>query len=292
LVLRLISVFLILLVSIEAAPAQPSFNCAKATKPDEVAICSDPHLSELDRIAASAFSIAQRQRNTRELISNVQSLLLARMSCRADKDCILTRQVEVLRLYQQAGIQVAIPDWALRSQTASIPDGNAKCLLEVNGVHYLGGPCSFKTIDNRGSFRIGDLQNLGLIAQVISTDKDQGSAAWNGPLGGKSPTQDLGKAYRSQGCWETDSAKICAWNANEPVSVEPTSPEPDLGTVVYSGSRVGMYEDITSKEGESMIEITPSNVSTINYRAAPLTVSLLLIAQAAGLASEGTSISF
>jgi hypothetical protein len=34
----------------------------------------------------------------------------------------------------------------------------AKCLLEVKGIHYIGGLCTFDPIDKRGSFRIVDLQ--------------------------------------------------------------------------------------------------------------------------------------
>jgi len=38
-----------------AAPSGPSFDCAKATLPDEKAICADPQLSAIDRLIAEAY---------------------------------------------------------------------------------------------------------------------------------------------------------------------------------------------------------------------------------------------
>ena len=77
----------------------------------------------------------------------------------------------------------------------------AQCLLEVKGVHYLGGPCVFTSLDRLGSFRITDVQGLNLIAQINASKKDEGKAVWNGPLGGTGPGKVLGDAYRSGGCW-------------------------------------------------------------------------------------------
>ncbi len=267
---KILAFLIIFGASVRVAWAQPSFDCSRANKPDELAICSDSRLSELDRIAASGFNLAQRLPGNHDLVAGVQSLLAARMSCGANKNCILEKQVEVLRLYQQSGLPVTIPSWV--SQSGSIAESHgraAKCLLEVNKVHYLGGICSFTVIDDRGSFRIKDLQDLGLVVQVISTDKDEGAASWNGPIGGNIPAQDLGKVYRVQACWQNDSATICAWNPEEQVSLESTPPDPKPNTAIKFGIRDGMYEDIVSEEdlntSHAVIKTAPSRKAAIVY---------------------------
>ena len=271
-----------------ASAQQPSFDCRRARSPDEIAICSDSHLSELDGIGAMAFNFAKRRPGAHNLIANVQALLLARIACRSDKACILERQIESLRLYQSWKIPISIPDWvpqyrselledikspptegSSRMEPSSVSSRTAKCLLEVNGIHYIGGLCPFTTIDNKGSFRILDSQNLGLVAQVIYTKKDEGVASSNGPIGGNSPGQDLGTVYHEQGCWEGDNIRICAWSLDEQVSLERTPPEPSPDDVVYSGSRVGMYEDIISKDGlnssRAIIKTVPSRKGSITF---------------------------
>jgi hypothetical protein len=46
----------------------------------------------------------------------------------------------------------------------------AKCLLEVKGVHYIGGLCTFVPIDKRGSFRIVDLEGRGFPNYTIERE--------------------------------------------------------------------------------------------------------------------------
>jgi hypothetical protein len=133
----------------------------------------------------------------------------------------------------------------------------AQCLLEVKGVHYIGGPCAYMSLDRMGSFRITDVQGLNLIAQVNVSKKDEGRAVWNGPLGGAGSGVDLGDAYRSGGCWtvndsssgQYNDSRICAWGLRDDVYLSPSPKEPDAGSIVYSGSRVGMYNDIVSRRG-------------------------------------------
>lgn len=132
----------------------------------------------------------------------------------------------------------------------------AQCLLEVKGVHYLGGPCIFTPLDKLGSFRITDVQGLNLVAQVNSSKKDEGKAVWNGPRGGNSPEKELGEAYRSGGCWTAsdsepgkyEDSRICAWSLKDSIYLSP-SPRTDPSSIIYYGSRVGMYDEIASRQG-------------------------------------------
>lgn len=176
---------------------QASFDCQVARTPNEVAICADSHLSELDGIGAFAFKFARQRIGDRRLITGAQSMLLARIACQSNKVCILDRQVQVLQLYQQWGIPITIPSWvpqyraelagggssqpspdqSSQRQSGGIAPTTVKCLLEVNDVHYIGGLCTFTPINSQGSFRIADQQGLGLVAQVMSTKKDEGAAS-------------------------------------------------------------------------------------------------------------------
>ena len=103
---------LIILGAIPSASAQQaSFDCRLARLPDEIAICSDPRLGQLDVIGTTAFNIARQRPGSRDLVAGAQALLLARIACKSDKLCILDRQADALRLYQQWNIPVAMPDW-------------------------------------------------------------------------------------------------------------------------------------------------------------------------------------
>jgi hypothetical protein len=131
----------------------------------------------------------------------------------------------------------------------------AQCLLEVKGVHYIGGPCSFTPLEKSGSFRIADVQGR-LMAQVNVAKKDEGKAFWTGPQGGNATSVELGDADRSGACWtvsasdpDSKDSVICAWGPGEKVYVGPSPAEPDPKSTLFYGSRVGMYDEIASREG-------------------------------------------
>ena len=56
----------VLLGSAESLNAQSaSFDCTKATAPDELAICANPELAGLDRLVAAGYQDLQRRLGTR-----------------------------------------------------------------------------------------------------------------------------------------------------------------------------------------------------------------------------------
>jgi hypothetical protein len=152
---------------------------------------------------------------------------------------------------------------------------DAKCLLEVDGVHYLGGSCKFVEIDKEGSFRITENGGLGLIAQVNVSKKGEGTASY-GPLG-KGAGTSLGIADQSNACWsggDSDSKPrsdflICAWSPDQAVYLGPTPADPDPSSTLFWGSRVGMYDEIKTREGigssKALIRTAPSKDGVIQF---------------------------
>jgi uncharacterized protein YecT (DUF1311 family) len=74
-------------------PTGPSFNCNYANAPDEIAICQDPELSNLDRETARLYSEAMNSRfyrgSARASIRRDQAAWLnSRHRCGYDKTCI------------------------------------------------------------------------------------------------------------------------------------------------------------------------------------------------------------
>ncbi len=107
----------------------------------------------------------------------------------------------------------------------------AQCFLEVNGVHYMGGNCSFTPVGKNGSFRIKT--SKGLSASVTVTENLIGDAVWNDAHGVSAKTVILGVAYGDgKGCWsnfdpddQTKEFHLCAWDKTERLYLGPTPVE-------------------------------------------------------------------
>src|SRR5262249_46768820 len=101
-----IGVFAICVATAEtqAASKGPSFDCAKARSSDERAICSDPRLSELDRLAAVAHGLARAKLGGQQVTERARELLSERRACGDNKLCIFDRQLRALETYISMGI--------------------------------------------------------------------------------------------------------------------------------------------------------------------------------------------
>ena len=87
-------------------PAQAqSFNCAKASTPDEVLICQNPYLADLDEQMASLYFTTRNRLsgNARRQIERDQKAWLeGRMRCGRDGPCIAdayNRRIVALQYY-------------------------------------------------------------------------------------------------------------------------------------------------------------------------------------------------
>jgi uncharacterized protein len=93
-----------------AQPAKPSFDCAKARTQDEITICSDARLAELDQ--AVAIGVKEIPAIYQEAARSIaRQTLAARRSCGADKLCILDQQAAAITRLDDFGAQVPVPPW-------------------------------------------------------------------------------------------------------------------------------------------------------------------------------------
>jgi uncharacterized protein len=98
-----------------AATAGPSFDCARASLPDEYAICASQELSDLDNIIAAGYAFLRSSSGNDNARRVGLPLLKMRQACKGNQSCIQARQIDAIRAYQQAGAPISLPAWALPS---------------------------------------------------------------------------------------------------------------------------------------------------------------------------------
>ena len=99
-----------LLAKLACGPAlawEPSFDCEKATQPDEYAICASQTLSALDRVIASAFSDLELRFGRAHARQVGGPLLEMRQLCGGDVVCIETAQRTAIDAYVAAGARIS-----------------------------------------------------------------------------------------------------------------------------------------------------------------------------------------
>ena len=90
----------------------PSFDCNRATLPDEIAICQSPQLAELDLTIAAGYKVLKATKGNAYAEELGRPLLKLRMACGSDPQCIFDRQVEAIQAYMMAGAPITLPNWA------------------------------------------------------------------------------------------------------------------------------------------------------------------------------------
>jgi len=120
------------LTSASALPASadaPSFNCAKATYPDERTICSSTELSQLDNIADAGYEYVRRVYGTQYAKSVTLPLLHARRSCGSNAACIKEQQLAAIQKFQSLGAPVGGPQIAQLQQLLWNHNGSTAYLI-------------------------------------------------------------------------------------------------------------------------------------------------------------------
>jgi hypothetical protein len=113
--------------SAPAGQLGPSFNCAVANRPDEMAICSNAELSRLDRAVVARYEFLRARYGEPAARSVAGPLLRSRQSCGADVDCIRQAQLDTMSEFQRRGAPAYQPE-------AAVPVAPAKPVYAVDGL--------------------------------------------------------------------------------------------------------------------------------------------------------------
>ena len=117
---------------------RPSFDCNHAQYQDEITICSDRKLSELDQIVSRGYS--QVKGESRSITQDfLLSSLRARHACGSNKLCILDTQAQVIDGLSEFGAHVSNPPWIGAFRLSLIENGKTPM---VSGVPERAGTCS------------------------------------------------------------------------------------------------------------------------------------------------------
>ena len=100
-----------------AVASAPSFDCSKAKRADEIAICGDPRLGELDRLIAGADDALRSSRGRESADAISIRFWYQRGACQSDAPCVGKVQIEELEAFQAAGVSLDLPFWARPAPT-------------------------------------------------------------------------------------------------------------------------------------------------------------------------------
>lgn len=99
---------------------------------------------------------------------------------------------------------------ALIATAAGAQARTADCLVRVDGLTVIDGPCEFTGIDGDGSFAVATLDG-GYFAQVLVTRAGQAEGYWNEERWSGHAHTPLGVLVRDDACWSNGLATVCAW---------------------------------------------------------------------------------
>lgn len=134
-----------------AQQIRPSFDCHKASFPDERAICADDRLAEMDQAAAIALGMIKKDMLKSAREADVAALK-DRRACGANKICILDNQANLIDTLKDDGATVAVPPWVGSYRLSLITRGEA---IFVSGLPKRIGTCTRTKISGIGT-RFGD----------------------------------------------------------------------------------------------------------------------------------------
>jgi uncharacterized protein len=104
--------------------AAASFDCSRATSPDERAVCADLGLSELDDEANIAFAQARRASGD-QVVGVGRRFLASRRSCGADRACISQVYQAMIEAYRGLGAGAQSPS---PTNSSDLPRSIGDCI--------------------------------------------------------------------------------------------------------------------------------------------------------------------
>ena len=128
---------------------RPSFDCNKATLPDERAICSNAELARLERLQSEGFASIRSKYGEQTARSIAIPALRSRQSCQASVDCIRQVLSTAIKTYQEAGASIQMPSPVAPPVTTGSPYTVAGITLgqsaQLDSPTFQGFQCSPST---------------------------------------------------------------------------------------------------------------------------------------------------
>jgi uncharacterized protein len=103
--------------SSEAVASSPSFNCEKAWRTDEQAICSSDLLSQMDNVLSFGFTELKRIRGKGIAKKLARNFLKERQFCGSENRCILRASIAAIIAYKAAGAPIDVPTVSFKAET-------------------------------------------------------------------------------------------------------------------------------------------------------------------------------
>jgi hypothetical protein len=120
--------------------ASPSFDCAKATKADEIAICGDEQLSKNDQLTTMTFNQA-KVTNRRAALATARAFLKRRAACGASVDCIADAQTRAVLDFGLLGAQLPQSETKLEKTDPTLSEIRSNCASEWQGDYSMQEYC-------------------------------------------------------------------------------------------------------------------------------------------------------
>ncbi len=165
------SIFGVILSASGAMAQGPSFDCAKASTPVEVAICSSTHLSRLDREMAKVYASLRNELGVQarqDLLDRQRAWLADRDNCRGSETCLarkMSDRIDALKTRasfpseQSGGMPPSlIGQWFPHSDMSS-PDG----------VRLSSGVADF---GRNGRYEIEQVRPGGWVFRITDRNQD------------------------------------------------------------------------------------------------------------------------
>lgn len=97
-----------------AEAAKPSYDCAKARLADEIAVCGNERLAELDVILTFGFTYLKRHMGKEPTFKLAKAFLKERQACQDNMECIRGAYIAANLEYQKNGAPILVPEWGFR----------------------------------------------------------------------------------------------------------------------------------------------------------------------------------
>ncbi len=155
-----------------ALATQPSFECSKASRPDEYAICSNETLATMDRIANDGYVYMKSTMGLKAANKIDRHIIRRRQACGGNYSCILISQIKAIDTFMGHGAPLIAPNNLLQSPANAGPQvgtvGHEDLqMIKEGGVYVV--PVRFNDMITLNAIVDSGASDVSVPADVVST---------------------------------------------------------------------------------------------------------------------------